>query len=98
LQPYVGPPSISDIFQGSSPWLFAINHDNKHRFILKRKWNQRLTTVGAVTNVSTIGQSAHAIDTFEHFDKSFNLRTDWNNSASGEYSASKKVHCSGSAL
>ncbi|PON70634.1 Geminivirus AR1/BR1 coat protein [Parasponia andersonii] len=32
--PMVGSPSISDIFQGSSPWLFAINHDNKHMFIV----------------------------------------------------------------
>ncbi|PON70636.1 Geminivirus MSV 27Kd coat protein [Parasponia andersonii] len=78
-------PTMGTIFQGVSPWLYSVQHDIKRRFIIKRRWTQRLTLEGSVSNVMSIGPSAHAVDALEYFDRGINVRTDWKNNTTGQY-------------
>ncbi|PON37615.1 Geminivirus MSV 27Kd coat protein [Parasponia andersonii] len=83
-------PSREVIFQGVSPWLYNVQHDAKCHFIVKRRWTQRLTSVGEVTSVTSKGPTAYAVDSFEYFDRGINIRSDRKNNTSGQYADLEK--------
>jgi len=75
-------PTVGDIFEGASPWLYHVKHDLKRRFIVQKKMTQRLFSVGKQTQGSQIGPPAHAVDGLTTMWKP-RIVTNWKNNATG---------------
>lgn len=75
-------PTVNDLFEGASPWLFHIKHDLKRRFQVKKKMRQRLFSTGDTSQETAIGPAAHCVDGKTTMWKS-SVITNWKNNATG---------------
>lgn len=73
-------PSVTDIFQGASPWVYSVQHDLKRRYIVMKEFKVTLYSTGAVSSVTSIGPAAHCVGGKKFFWKP-NITTHWKNNA-----------------
>ncbi|QKI28967.1 Cap [Pittosporum tobira CRESS virus] len=75
-------PLAPDIFEGISPYLYHVKHDQKHRFKVLKKWRQKVYSTGHVTDTSEAVPS-HCNDGKYFYMKNLKVYTNWKNSSGG---------------